>query len=122
MIGGTRPKSSRANSTGASIVLTSTKSKERLTGTNLGHDGPGRVAFRRTYSSHSIKVRSVEVNASSFQKIKMLGRGDVGKVYLVREKKTAKLYAMKGDVGAAPFLLFRFSHILCGAQSSQKPK
>lgn len=32
----------------------------------------------------------------SFQKIKMLGRGDVGKVYLVREKKTAKLYAMKG--------------------------
>lgn len=66
-----------------------------MAGTNLGHDVPGRVAFRRTYSSHSIKVRSVEVSASSFQKIKMLGRGDVGKVYLVREKKTGKLYAMK---------------------------
>lgn len=26
----------------------------------------------------------------------MLGRGDVGKVYLVREKKTGKLFAMKG--------------------------
>ena len=26
----------------------------------------------------------------------MLGRGDVGKVYLVREKKSAKLFAMKG--------------------------
>lgn len=26
----------------------------------------------------------------------MLGRGDVGKVYLVREKKTDKLFAMKG--------------------------
>lgn len=83
-----------------------------MTGTNLGHDSPGRVAFRRTYSSHSIKVRSVEVNASSFQKIKMLGRGDVGKVYLVREKKTGKLYAMKGDVPAPSFCLF--SHILGG--------
>lgn len=33
---------------------------------------------------------------SSFQKIKLLGKGDVGKVYLVREKKTEKLFAMKG--------------------------
>lgn len=74
-----------------------------MTGPNLGHDVPGRAAFRRTYSSHSIKVRSVEVNASSFQKIKMLGRGDVGKVYLVREKKTGKLFAMKGDALATAF-------------------
>jgi hypothetical protein len=99
--GSSRPKPTRANSTGAGIVLTSAKSKERMTGTTLGHDTPGRAAFRRTYSSHSIKVRSVEVTASSFQKIKMLGRGDVGKVYLVREKKTGKFYAMKGDVLAA---------------------
>ena len=103
--GASRPKPTRANSAGAGIVLTSAKSKERMAGTNLGHDVPGRVAFRRTYSSHSIKVRSVEVNASSFQKIKMLGRGDVGKVYLVREKKTGKLYAMKGDVATAVFCL-----------------
>jgi len=26
----------------------------------------------------------------------MLGKGDVGRVYLVREKKTNKLFAMKG--------------------------
>lgn len=38
----------------------------------------------------------VEVGPSSFQKIKLLGRGDVGKVFLVREKKTGRLYAMKG--------------------------
>ena len=38
----------------------------------------------------------VEVGPSSFQKIKLLGRGDVGKVFLVREKKNGKLYAMKG--------------------------
>ncbi|TFK43355.1 Pkinase-domain-containing protein [Crucibulum laeve] len=58
-------------------------------------EGPGKIAFRRTYSSNSIKVRQVEVGPSSFLKIKMLGKGDVGRVYLVREKKTDKLFAMK---------------------------
>ncbi|KZF19488.1 Pkinase-domain-containing protein [Xylona heveae TC161] len=53
------------------------------------------VAFRRTYSSNSIKVRNVEVGPSSFDKIKLIGKGDVGKVYLVREKKSSRLYAMK---------------------------
>ena len=60
-------------------------------------------AFRRTYSSNSIKVRQVEVGPSDFVKVKMLGKGDVGRVYLVREKKSSKLYAMKGrrcsDIG-----------------------
>ncbi|KAN0081076.1 putative serine/threonine protein kinase [Elaphomyces granulatus] len=53
------------------------------------------VAFRRTYSSNSIKVRNVEVGPGSFDKIKLIGKGDVGKVYLVREKKSGRLYAMK---------------------------
>jgi len=53
------------------------------------------LAFRRTYSSNSIKVRTVEVNPSSFDKVKLIGKGDVGKVYLVREKKSDRLYAMK---------------------------
>ncbi|QSL65106.1 hypothetical protein MERGE_002411 [Pneumocystis wakefieldiae] len=51
--------------------------------------------FLRTYSSNSIKICSVEVGPSSFDKIKLLGKGDVGKVYLVRERKTRRLYAMK---------------------------
>ncbi len=55
------------------------------------------VAFRRTYSSNSIKVRNVEVGPGSFDKIKLIGKGDVGKVYLVREKKSSRLYAMKGQ-------------------------
>lgn len=55
------------------------------------------IAFRRTYSSNSIKVRNVEVGPGSFDKIKMIGKGDVGKVYLVREKKSSRLYAMKGE-------------------------
>lgn len=56
------------------------------------------IAFRRTYSSNSIKVRNVEVGPGSFDKIKLIGKGDVGKVYLVREKKSARLYAMKGEI------------------------
>ena len=67
-----------------------------------GNLSPGKirnsVAFRRTYSSNSIKVRNVEVGPGSFDKIKLIGKGDVGKVYLVREKKSARLYAMKGDI------------------------
>ncbi|KIM22449.1 hypothetical protein M408DRAFT_79038 [Serendipita vermifera MAFF 305830] len=56
---------------------------------------PAEGPFPRAYSSNSMKHRAVEVTPSSFQKIKMLGRGDVGKVYLVREKKTDELFAMK---------------------------
>jgi len=68
--------------------------------TSQGIPSPGQirnsVAFRRTYSSNSIKVRNVEVGPGSFDKIKLIGKGDVGKVYLVREKKSSRLYAMKG--------------------------
>ena len=69
-------------------------------GTGVKLPSPGQlrnsIAFRRTYSSNSIKVRNVEVGPGSFDKIKLIGKGDVGKVYLVREKKSARLYAMKG--------------------------
>ncbi|KAL1411014.1 serine/threonine protein kinase, AGC [Vanrija albida] len=64
-------------------------------GVPLPSEPPQKAAFRRTYSSNSIKTSSVQVSPSSFQKIKLLGKGDVGKVYLVREKKTDKLFAMK---------------------------
>lgn len=67
------------------------------------------ASFRRTYSSNSIKVRNVEVGPASFDKIKMIGKGDVGKVYLVREKKSSRLYAMKGMSNG-------FVHI-CGIQN-----
>lgn len=66
----------------------------------FGKPSPGKIrqsaAFPRTYSSSSIKVKDVEVGPGSFDKIKMIGKGDVGKVYLVREKKSSRLYAMKG--------------------------
>lgn len=62
----------------------------------IGQGSGSQMAFRRTYSSNSIKVRNVEVGPGSFDKIKLIGKGDVGKVYLVREKKSTRLYAMKG--------------------------
>lgn len=66
----------------------------------VGPSYPGKLrqskGFPRTYSSNSIKVKDVEVSPASFDKIKIIGKGDVGKVYLVREKKSSKLFAMKG--------------------------
>jgi protein-serine/threonine kinase len=62
---------------------------------SLSSDFGSNASFRRTYSSNSIKVRNVEVGPASFDKIKLIGKGDVGKVYLVREKKSSRLYAMK---------------------------
>lgn len=49
----------------------------------------------RNYSSNSTRLSDIQVGPQSFEKLKLLGKGDVGKVYLVREKATTKLYAMK---------------------------
>jgi protein-serine/threonine kinase len=101
------PKASKVNGMGQHSNLSALSMMETTHGDLLpipGIDGipsPGKirnsVAFRRTYSSNSIKVRNVEVGPGSFDKIKLIGKGDVGKVYLVREKKSARLYAMKGE-------------------------
>lgn len=110
----------------AQTVSSGTKAKDIQAQLGIGlKESHHKQVFRRTYSSNSIKTRSVsislfhvtgpvrecadkvlpqvEVTPSSFQKIKLLGKGDVGKVYLVKEKKTDKLFAMKG--GSA----YRFS-------------
>lgn len=50
---------------------------------------------RRSYAANSVKIRQVEVGPSSFSKIRMLGKGDVGRVYLVKQKGTDKTMAMK---------------------------
>ncbi|EHA57158.1 hypothetical protein MCOR27_010856 [Pyricularia oryzae] len=61
------------------------------------HGGPKQklVAYHRTYSSNSIKKGPVRVGPEDFEKLKLIGKGDVGKVYLVREKKRDKLFALK---------------------------
>ena len=62
---------------------------------------------RRTYSANSIKAHKIAVKPKNFTKIKLLGKGDVGRVYLVRHKESNNLYAMKGmcvcmDARSAP--------------------
>ena len=79
-----------------SLTASAASKKEAHAALGIVKESHHKQVFRRTYSSNSIKTRSVEVSPSSFQKIKLLGKGDVGKVYLVREKKTDKLFAMKG--------------------------
>ncbi|KAI9345338.1 kinase-like domain-containing protein [Obelidium mucronatum] len=60
------------------------------------HPSPAAPAnIRRTFSASHLRARDVEVQPSHFQKIKMIGKGDVGRVFLVRHKKTQKFYAMK---------------------------
>lgn len=99
---GKAPLVQHANSSTLSMVETVPIDTTHLAplDTAKGVPSPGQirnaVAFRRTYSSNSIKVRNVEVGPGSFDKIKLIGKGDVGKVYLVREKKSSRLYAMKG--------------------------
>ncbi|KAF2002887.1 serine/threonine-protein kinase-like protein nrc-2 [Amniculicola lignicola CBS 123094] len=98
---GKEPILHHANSSTLSMAETATPNSNHLVpvAPTNGVPSPGQirnaVAFRRTYSSNSIKVRNVEVGPGSFDKIKLIGKGDVGKVYLVREKKSSRLYAMK---------------------------
>lgn len=86
---------SKADSLGDARTLSVPADRDGLGA--LPPPGPNSLAFRRTYSANSIKIRTVEVGPSSFDKIKLIGKGDVGKVYLVREKKSTRLYAMKGQ-------------------------
>ncbi|KAL6706743.1 serine/threonine protein kinase, AGC [Coniothyrium glycines] len=98
---GKQPLLHHPNSSTLSMVETNAPAPAHLAPAEPGKPipTPGQirqsVAFRRTYSSNSIKVRNVEVGPGSFDKIKLIGKGDVGKVYLVREKKSSRLYAMK---------------------------
>lgn len=58
-------------------------------------DKPPRRSRRLRAKSFGSKFKDATVGPSSFEKIRLLGEGDVGKVFLVREKKSNRLYAMK---------------------------
>ncbi|CAI4058717.1 hypothetical protein SUVZ_03G1410 [Saccharomyces uvarum] len=55
---------------------------------------PKRSRRLRT-KSFSNKFQDITVEPRSFEKIKLLGQGDVGKVYLVRELDTNRIFALK---------------------------
>lgn len=54
-----------------------------------------RRSNRLRNKSFGNKFQEIMVGPQSFEKIRLLGRGDVGKVYLVKEKRTNRLYALK---------------------------
>ncbi|KAM9899736.1 hypothetical protein OXX69_009355 [Metschnikowia pulcherrima] len=62
---------------------------------NISNGRPRTYTQGRTYSNSATKVMDVQVNQNCFEKIRLLGKGDVGKVFLVREKSSSRLYAMK---------------------------
>lgn len=49
----------------------------------------------RIYLNLATRILDVQVDEGCFEKIRLLGKGDVGKVFLVKEKATSRLYAMK---------------------------
>lgn len=56
---------------------------------------PRTYSRERIYSNAATKVLDAQVDQNCFKKIRLLGKGDVGKVYLVRENASNKLYALK---------------------------
>jgi protein-serine/threonine kinase len=46
-------------------------------------------------SKSSVKISDLLVSPQNFEKVKLIGKGDVGKVYLVKQKKDGELFAMK---------------------------
>lgn len=55
--------------------------------------------YRVNYSSSLVKISQVTVSPSDFETLQLIGKGDVGKVYLVRSKADpAQLFAMKGII------------------------
>mmetsp|Transcript_25638 Transcript_25638/g.64629 ORF Transcript_25638/g.64629 Transcript_25638/m.64629 type:complete len:522 (+) Transcript_25638:64-1629(+) len=60
-----------------------------MSGSEGGGGGP---ASLQTHQSHALPKK---VGPADFERVKLIGQGDVGKVYLVRLKNTKHLFAMK---------------------------
>jgi hypothetical protein len=81
--------------------LSSSTSTLVKAGRNVAHQTQ---TSKRLYASNSVKVKDIQVESSCFEKIRLLGKGDIGRVFLVRRKDNEKLYAMKGNLSAMHIL------------------
>ncbi|ORX62009.1 Pkinase-domain-containing protein [Hesseltinella vesiculosa] len=84
------PSTIAAESTSCSGDSTSSSTSSSSTSSS-----PSSVSSPSRTSSYSVQIEKTQVSASHFRKIRILGKGDVGRVYLVEEKQTKKLYALK---------------------------
>jgi hypothetical protein len=64
----------------------------------ITHSTPSSPRPSSIRSSYSLQKQQVQVGPADFEKVRLLGKGDVGKVYLVKHKITEKLYALKGKI------------------------
>jgi protein-serine/threonine kinase len=77
----------------ASVPNTTIKKEEP----HITHSTPTSPRPCSIRSSYSLQKQKVQVGPTDFEKVRLLGKGDVGKVYLVKHKVTEKLYALKGN-------------------------
>ncbi|KAJ3135588.1 hypothetical protein HK100_002526 [Physocladia obscura] len=69
--------------------------QQQISFEGIGRDLSPPPRFSRPVSASPLRTRELEVEPNHFQKIKLIGKGDVGRVYLVRHSKTQNYYAMK---------------------------
>lgn len=78
--------------------LSSSSSTTSTSSTNSINSSHSSTTTTRSIASNTVEKKDVTVGPSHFKKIRLLGKGDVGKVYLVEEKQTKQLYALKGKL------------------------
>ncbi|ELP85128.1 serine/threonine protein kinase, putative, partial [Entamoeba invadens IP1] len=71
-------------------------SSDQTTSSRSSEDDDAPPLGRSLYvnTSHNIP-ESLFTNAKEFKKVALIGRGNMGRVYLVQSKKTKELYSMK---------------------------
>lgn len=95
---------SSSSSTTTTTTTATTKSADSLPQPpKKTHSSPAAASLPRLSSgtiksSYSLEKHNVQVGPTDFEKVRLLGKGDVGKVYLVKHKVTEKLYALKGEL------------------------
>lgn len=92
------PKRTESGLSNASSYKRGTEELRRLkeegssgSGSELGKG----VSLRRTESTPTLMGFQREIGPEDFKLIRLIGKGDVGRVYLVARKTTGKVYAMK---------------------------
>ncbi|RCH78746.1 hypothetical protein CU098_000642, partial [Rhizopus stolonifer] len=85
----TEPKKKKKNKAALSVYSISTPTEQ----TTQSMPVSPKPSFKS--SSYTLEKKQVQVGPTDFEKIRLLGKGDVGKVYLVKHKSTEKLYALK---------------------------
>lgn len=80
---------------GATIQRQLASTPDDMTHRLISELGEPKRSRRLRNKSFSNKFEDIKVSPQSFEKIRLLGQGDVGKVYLVKEKSTNRLYALK---------------------------